>query len=49
MKRQIKKLTLSKETLRDLEESRMREVAGARPNSHFVTCGIACTAFNCVA
>jgi hypothetical protein len=50
MKKQIKKLTLNKETLRDLEENRMREVAAGAPplNSHFHTCGIACTVDTCV-
>jgi hypothetical protein len=43
MKKKTKKLALSRETLRDLEEGRMREVLGASDGS-----GIACVNSKCL-
>ena len=50
MKKQVKKLTLNRETLRDLDENRMSEVAGGDPSRKYTncgSCGIACTVIDC--
>ena len=50
-KREIKKLSLNKETLRSLEEGQMLKVAGADPSHKYTncgSCGIACTVVSCV-
>ena len=52
MKKQIKKLTLNRETLRDLDENRLHEVAGGVPSHKYTncgSCGIACTVIDCTA
>jgi hypothetical protein len=56
-KNKMSKLSLNKETLRSLEESRMSQVAGAAPTrgvgcytanyTDCGSCGIACTAIDC--
>lgn len=48
MKKSIKKLALNKETLRNLNESLLNEVAGAKKSDVYSecpdkSCGIACT------
>jgi natural product precursor len=51
MKKQVKKLTLNKETLRTLDESQMHEVAGGDPSHKYTkcgSCGIACTVDTCI-
>jgi natural product precursor len=57
-KNKMSKLSLNKETLRSLEESRMSQVAGGTPTKAAAcytanytdcgSCGIACTAIDCV-
>lgn len=52
MKKSIKKLTLSKETLRNLTEKQMLEAAGGNNSRVYSecpdkSCGIACTAIGC--
>jgi hypothetical protein len=44
MKKPVKKLVLAKETLRNLEESRLREAGGA-VNTY--TCGYSCGPLQC--
>jgi len=46
MKKSIKKLALAKETLRNLNEDQMTDVAGGVPSRKYSdcgSCGIACT------
>jgi hypothetical protein len=51
MKKSMKKLSLSKETLRSLDEAMAREAVGAAPSFEYsrcdVSCGIACTVLTC--
>jgi natural product precursor len=50
MKKTIKKLTLAKETLRNLNEDQMADVAGGVPSKRYSdcgSCGIACTYIDC--
>jgi natural product precursor len=50
MKKSIKKLTLAKETLRNLNEDQMSDVAGGVPSKRYSdcgSCGIACTYVDC--
>jgi pentose-5-phosphate-3-epimerase len=50
MKKSLKKLTLAKETLRSLDESKMIEVAGGVKSKNYSdcgSCGIACTVIDC--
>ena len=52
MKKSIKKLTLAKETLRNLNEDQMADVAGGVPSKRYSdcgSCGIACTYVDCTA
>ena len=55
MKKSIKKLTLAKETLRNLNEEQLENVGGAAVKSKRysecpdLSCGIACTYINCTA
>ncbi len=51
MKKSIKKLTLAKETLRNLNEEQLESVGGAQ-SEHFsacpnLSCGFICTRFAC--
>jgi hypothetical protein len=50
-KNNLKKLTLSKETLRGLDAEKLAEVAGGDDTSiqysHCGSCGIACTVISC--
>ena len=49
-KTEIKKLTLSKETLRSLREDALQEAVAAAPSFYYSrcdTCGIACTQVVC--
>lgn len=49
-KNNLKKLTLSKETLRGLDTEKLAEVAGGDPSRKYTncgSCGIACTAISC--
>jgi hypothetical protein len=49
-KNNLKKLTLSKETLRGLDTEKLAEVAGGDPSNKYTncgSCGIACTAISC--
>ncbi|MFL6195192.1 MAG: class I lanthipeptide [Thermoanaerobaculia bacterium] len=46
-----RKLTLTKETLRNLEDSKLEAVAGGDPSRKYTncgSCGIACTIDTCV-
>lgn len=52
MKKSIKKLALSKETLRNLNEDQLNEAAGGRKSDVYSeclnkSCGIACTYVDC--
>lgn len=52
MKKSIKKLALNKETLRNLNEDQLNEVAGGKKSDVYSecinkSCGIACTYVNC--
>ena len=51
MKKSVKKLSLSKETLRSLDEAMAREAVGGAPSFQYsrcdVSCGIACTVLTC--
>ena len=54
MKKTVKKLSLAKETLRNLNEERLQDVAGAGEKSKRysecpdLSCGFACTAIDCI-
>jgi hypothetical protein len=50
-KNNLKKLTLSKETVRSLDAGKLAEVAGGDPSNKYTncgSCGIACTAISCI-
>jgi hypothetical protein len=50
MKKSIKKLTLAKETLRNLNEDQIADVVGGAPSKRYSdcgSCGIACTVIDC--
>lgn len=52
MKKNVRKLSLSKETLRSLDEAMAREAVGAAPSFEYSrcennSCGIACTVLTC--
>lgn len=52
MKKAIKKLSLAKETLRNLNEEQLQDVAGGERSKQFsacpdLSCGFACTAIDC--
>lgn len=53
MKKTVKKLTLAKETLRNLNEEQLQDIAGGGGKSKNysecpdLSCGFACTAINC--
>jgi hypothetical protein len=52
VKKSIKKLALNKETLRNLNEDQLNEVAGAKRSDVYSecpdkSCGIACTYIDC--
>lgn len=52
MKKSIKKLSLAKETLRNLNEEQLNEVAGGAKSEQYsrcpeLSCGIACTYIDC--
>jgi hypothetical protein len=55
VKKTIKKLTLNRETLRNLNEEQLENVGGAADKSKQysacpdLSCGIACTYINCTA
>ncbi|HEY9420801.1 MAG TPA: class I lanthipeptide [Thermoanaerobaculia bacterium] len=55
MKKTVKKLALSRETLRNLNEEQLENVGGAEEKSKRysecpdLSCGIACTYVNCTA
>ena len=50
MKKNFKKLALSKETLRDLNDEKLAAVAGQATSAQYSrcdSCGIACTVISC--
>ncbi len=52
MKKTVKKLSLAKETLRNLNEEQLQDVAGGERSKRFsecpdLSCGFACTAIDC--
>ncbi|HEX6901618.1 MAG TPA: class I lanthipeptide [Thermoanaerobaculia bacterium] len=50
MKKSIKKLSLAKETLRNLNEEQLQDVAGGVKSKNYSdcgSCGIACTVIDC--
>ena len=50
MKKSIKKLTLAKETLRNLNEDQIADVVGGVASKRYSdcgSCGIACTVIDC--
>jgi hypothetical protein len=52
VKKTVKKLSLAKETLRNLNEEQLQDVAGGEKSKRYsecpdLSCGFACTAIDC--